>query len=56
MDAVVSQLKKDFYSKLGDAYTKANDSGVAILTREELSELESVWIQLAVWKQKNINA
>lgn len=56
MDAVVSQLKKDFHSKLDDTYTKAIESGSAILTNEELSELEAVWVQLAVWKQQNVKA
>ncbi|WP_375749946.1 hypothetical protein [Vibrio sp. HN007] len=56
MDAIVSQLKKDFQSKLGDTYTSATESGASLLTREELSELEAAWVQLIVWKQKNVNA
>lgn len=55
MEAVISQLKKDFYAHLkssngavpGDA-----PQTISLLTKEELAELENIWVELAVWKQK----
>ncbi|WP_237484120.1 hypothetical protein [Vibrio hippocampi] len=55
MEAVISQLKKDFYAHLRSSdgrNSSENSTTIAILTKEELSELENVWIQLAVWKKQ----
>lgn len=54
MDSITSQLKNDFYAHLRSMQAKnsgISTSSVSLLTQEELSELESVWIQLAVWKK-----
>ncbi|WED24212.1 hypothetical protein L3Q72_15120 [Vibrio sp. JC009] len=57
MEAILSQLKKDFHAKLNDVQSeKSNKSTIALLTEEELSELETVWIQHAIWKQNNLSA
>ncbi|WP_164684246.1 hypothetical protein [Vibrio maerlii] len=49
MEQLVSQLKKEFYSKLR-AFTQGQ-STLNHLTEEELAELESAWIDLALWKK-----
>jgi hypothetical protein len=56
MDAQVSQLKKDFHEKLSDVKQSGAECTVSLLTKEELLELESAWVQLVVWKQKNLHA
>ncbi|PJC87496.1 hypothetical protein CSW98_06280 [Vibrio sp. HA2012] len=51
MDSRVSKLKKDFHACLKAATQKSSvDSSIALLTEEELNELENAWIQLSVWK------
>ncbi len=54
MDSVILQLKKDFYSQIR-ALQSSNlpqvTSTLAVLTDEEIQELEAVWIELAVWKR-----
>ncbi|MBO0137441.1 MULTISPECIES: hypothetical protein [Vibrio] len=54
MDSVILQLKKDFYSQIR-ALQSPNlpqvTSTLAVLTDEEIKELEAVWIELAVWKR-----
>ncbi|MGR4990082.1 hypothetical protein [Vibrio sp. WZ-1] len=55
MDLVISQLKKDFYSQiraLQSPKLPQVTSTLAILSDEELQELENVWIELVVWKNK----
>ncbi|GAL30136.1 hypothetical protein JCM19239_2552 [Vibrio variabilis] len=55
MEAVISQLKKDFYAHLrssNGASASSTSKTMSLLTEEELTELENVWVQLAVWKQK----
>ncbi|MGR5094466.1 hypothetical protein ACPV5O_05675 [Vibrio maritimus] len=55
MEAVISQLKKDFYAHLrssNGASASSTSKTMSLLTEEELAELENVWVQLAVWKQK----
>ncbi|WP_171388515.1 hypothetical protein [Vibrio mediterranei] len=55
MEAVISQLKKDFYAHLKSANGASScesSQTISLLTKEELAELENVWVQLAVWKQK----
>ncbi|KJR39565.1 MULTISPECIES: hypothetical protein [Vibrio] len=54
MDAVKTQLKKDFYSQIYSLQSSAvsqSTSTLAVLTEEELSELEAAWIELVVWKK-----
>ncbi|ARV72929.1 hypothetical protein A8140_09470 [Vibrio campbellii CAIM 519 = NBRC 15631 = ATCC 25920] len=54
VDSVISQLKKDFYSQIR-AFQSPKLPQVtptlAVLTDEEIQELEAVWIELAVWKR-----
>ncbi|AGB10236.1 putative 3-demethylubiquinone-9 3-methyltransferase [Vibrio parahaemolyticus 3259] len=48
------QLKKDFYSQIRAFQTPKLPqvtSTLAVLTDEEIQELEAVWIELAVWKR-----
>ncbi|MGR5211106.1 hypothetical protein ACPV4A_11190 [Vibrio rotiferianus] len=55
MDSVISQLKKDFYSQiraLQSPKLPQVTSTLAILSDEELQELENAWIELVVWKNK----
>ncbi|PWI31963.1 hypothetical protein DI392_18230 [Vibrio albus] len=53
----ISQLKKDFHANIQAATQRTeSSSSISLLTREELSELESVWIQLCVWKQNQATA
>ncbi|CAH1537395.1 MULTISPECIES: hypothetical protein [Vibrio] len=55
MDSVISQLKKDFYSQiraLQSPKLPQVTSTLAVLSDEELQELENVWIELVVWKNK----
>jgi len=54
VDAVKTQLKKDFYSQIYSLQSSAvsqSTSTLAVLTEEELSELEAAWIELVVWKK-----
>ncbi|ASG03523.1 hypothetical protein [Vibrio anguillarum] len=54
MDPVISQLKKDFYAQirsLKDGPTSESQTTLALLTEEELQQLEQMWVELAVWKQ-----
>jgi|TARA_Y100001956_G_scaffold11867_1_gene11061 hypothetical protein len=53
----ISNLKKEFYSHVqseqwADKYSAK--STVSLLTQEELAELENAWIQLVIWKQKQV--
>jgi hypothetical protein len=55
VEAAITQFKKDFYAHIKSMHgVKAgeNKSTLAVLTDEELAELENAWIQLAVWKQQ----
>ncbi|MFC5077998.1 hypothetical protein VTH8203_02885 [Vibrio thalassae] len=55
MEAVINQLKKDFYAHLNSSHGASSgelSQTISLLTKEELAELENVWVQLAVWKQK----
>jgi hypothetical protein len=55
VDSVISQLKKDFYSQiraLQSPKLPQVTSTLAVLSDEELQELENVWIELVVWKNK----
>ncbi|PFG56450.1 hypothetical protein ATG66_2783 [Vibrio sp. ES.051] len=54
MDSVISQLKQDFYSQIRALQTPKLPqvtSTLAVLTDEEIQELEAVWIELTVWKR-----
>ncbi|MBY6197824.1 hypothetical protein [Vibrio hangzhouensis] len=55
MEAVISQLKKDFYAHLKSSNGAVSGDApqtISLLTKEELAELENIWVELAVWKQK----
>jgi hypothetical protein len=54
VDSVISQLKKDFYTRLSSlqGYTvPQSDSTLSLLTDEELQELQNRWVELKVWKK-----
>ncbi|WP_204250594.1 hypothetical protein [Vibrio vulnificus] len=54
MDTIKTQLKKDFYSQIYSLQSSASShttSTLALLTEEEISELEALWIELVVWKK-----
>ncbi|MDF2154303.1 hypothetical protein [Vibrio sp. CAU 1672] len=54
MDIVITKLKKDFYSQihaLQSPKLPQVKSTLAVLTEEELQELENAWIELVVWKK-----
>lgn len=54
VDPVISQLKKDFYSQIRALQSPKMPqvtSSLAVLTEEEIQELEAVWIELKVWKR-----
>ncbi|HCM1036863.1 TPA: hypothetical protein N2810_002319 [Vibrio parahaemolyticus] len=54
MDSVILQLKKDFYSQIRAFQTPKLPqvtSTLAVLTDEEIQELEAAWIELTVWKR-----
>ena len=54
MDSVISQLRKDFHAHIRAMQAlklPQVTSTLAVLTDEEIQELEAVWIELAVWKR-----
>ncbi|MDN3679883.1 hypothetical protein QWZ04_06005 [Vibrio tapetis subsp. quintayensis] len=53
MEPVVTQLKKDFQARIWamPANNGAN-STLSILTKEELNELENIWVQLVMWQKE----
>ncbi|MDR9825579.1 hypothetical protein RCJ22_08190 [Vibrio sp. FNV 38] len=54
MKSIISQLKKDFYTQLSASQSTTlphSEPTLSFLTAEELSELESAWIQLNIWKK-----
>ena len=54
MESHISQLRKDFQAKVNIKQTgQCQLSSTSLLTDEELSELENVWVQLVTWKQAN---
>lgn len=54
METTISQLRRDFQAKVHLKKTAGHQySGASLLTEEELSELENVWIQLITWKKAN---
>ncbi|MDV6253862.1 hypothetical protein [Vibrio sp. EA2] len=55
MDSVISQLRKDFYAHIRAMQAlklPQVTSTLAVLTEEEIQELETVWIEFAVWKRR----
>ncbi|MCW8332923.1 hypothetical protein [Vibrio paucivorans] len=53
MESLISQLKKDFYARLNLLQRNAlphTKPTLSFLTEEELRELETVWVELSVWK------
>ncbi|PMH40684.1 hypothetical protein BCU70_11010 [Vibrio sp. 10N.286.49.C2] len=57
VEAAINQLKKDFYAHLKSFHEPKLgmvSKTLSTLTQDELAELENVWVQLAVWKQKQV--
>ncbi|MEX3072896.1 hypothetical protein AB3Y13_14170 [Vibrio alginolyticus] len=55
MDVVISQLRKDFHARIRALQAPKLPqvtSTLAVLTDEEIRELEAVWIEFAVWKRR----
>nr|WP_319554998.1 hypothetical protein [uncultured Vibrio sp.] len=55
MDSVISQLRNDFYAHIRafQAPTLPQvTSTLAVLTDEEIQELETAWIEFSVWKRR----
>lgn len=53
MNSKRAQLKKEFYAQIShlQAYALAQTKPtLALLTEEELLELESLWVEHSVWK------
>lgn len=54
MESAVSKLRKDFKTKVQNKHTTPSQfSSTALLTDEELNELENAWVQLITWQQAN---
>ncbi|USD66388.1 hypothetical protein [Vibrio sp. SCSIO 43136] len=54
MDMVVAQLKKDFQSRIAlGAKSSVSKDTLALLTKEELTEIERIWVQLAMWQKQH---
>lgn len=54
MDSVISQLRNDFYAHIRALQAPKLPqvtSTLAVLTDEEIQELEAVWIEFSVWKR-----
>ncbi|MGR5247683.1 hypothetical protein [Vibrio aestuarianus] len=48
------QLKKDFYAQIDspkESSSPSSQTTLALLTEEEIQQLEQIWIELAVWKR-----
>ncbi len=57
MEPTISSLRQTFQNKVQSASgVKSSASGSAstlsVLTKEELSELENLWVQLILWQKK----
>ncbi|EGA70393.1 hypothetical protein VISI1226_22525 [Vibrio sinaloensis DSM 21326] len=55
MESNKAQLRKDFYAQIShlQAYSLPQTKPtLSLLTEEELLELESLWVELSVWKKK----
>ncbi|MCK6261812.1 hypothetical protein KP803_00830 [Vibrio sp. ZSDE26] len=55
VENLILQLKKDFYAKLGFIHSNdfaESDPTLSLLTDEEIKVIESAWVELAIWKQK----
>ena len=55
MDSVISQLRKDFHEHIRAMQAlrlPQVTSTLAVLTDEEIQELETVWVEFAVWKRR----
>jgi len=53
-NSVVAQLKKQFHAQLSEWQAQAASQSqptLAVLTEEELRQLEQMWVELCVWKQ-----
>ncbi|MDE1514262.1 MULTISPECIES: hypothetical protein [Vibrio] len=53
-NSVVAQLKKQFHAQLSAWQAQAAPQSkptLAVLTEEELRQLEQMWVELCVWKQ-----
>ncbi len=49
MEQLILQLRNEFYTQLRSF--ALSQSSLSHLTEEEISELESAWIDLAIWKK-----
>jgi hypothetical protein len=57
VETLITQLKKEFYTQLSalqSATLPHSEPTLSLLTQEELSELESAWVQLSIWKKKQL--
>ncbi|MCF7482292.1 hypothetical protein L3V31_11165 [Vibrio sp. J1-1] len=55
MDSVISQLRKDFHAHIRAMQAlklPQVTSTLAVLSDEEIQELETVWIEFSVWKRR----
>ncbi|MFG0604547.1 hypothetical protein ACF8CX_02215 [Vibrio mimicus] len=51
---IIAQLKKEFYAQLSALQAHSAPQSkptLSVLTDEELSQLEQMWIELCVWKK-----
>ncbi|WP_216835620.1 hypothetical protein, partial [Vibrio aestuarianus] len=54
VNSVIMQLKKDFYAQIDspkESSSPSSQTTLALLTEEEIQQLEQIWIELAVWKR-----
>lgn len=54
MESLELQLRKDFYAQIHSLQVHSHDqslSTLTLLTKEELQELETMWIELCIWKK-----
>ncbi len=54
VDVVISQLKKDFHAHIRALQAPKLPQvtpTLAVLSDEEIQQLEAVWIEFAVWKR-----
>ena len=52
---IITQLKKDFYSRIRSIQTESVPQSqckptLSLLTEEELKQLEQIWVELTMWK------
>ncbi|CAH0539592.1 hypothetical protein [Vibrio marisflavi] len=55
METLELQLRKDFYAQIDSLQVHDPNQSwptLTLLTKEELHELETMWVELRIWKQK----